>query len=58
MENITYQELADYIAKMPAERKLDNVSICVDSEFYPIKEIDVSKDSDILDDGHIILSVD
>jgi hypothetical protein len=58
MKNITYQELAEYIAKMPAERRQDNVSVTAFSQLYPVTEIVVAEETDVLDKGHIILVTD
>lgn len=59
MKNLTYRELAQAIADMPEARKDDNVSVYLDSEFYPVAAVEKADgEQDVLDAGHYVLPVE
>lgn len=59
-KNLTYEQLAEFIARMTADQRAMNVSIYLEGadEFYPVTSTEITRDSDILDAGHPYLVIE
>ena len=58
MSALTYRQLRDLLASALEEQLDQTVTVAVDGEFYPVKHVGVSDNSnDILDPGHVILDI-
>jgi hypothetical protein len=61
--NLTWEELAKYIADMSPEDRKGNVSILLKDEIYPVPRIKITEDKDedpaagVLDEGHPYLVI-
>ena len=56
--NLTYRQLQERIAKMTEEQKENNASVYVNGfdEFYPIEDITITEEDDVLDAGHPVMN--
>jgi len=59
-EPMTYNELAELIAKMPADHRDDHVTIYLRQmdELFPVCGCGVADVTDVLDEGHPFLEID
>jgi hypothetical protein len=57
--NLTYEELAEQIARMSPEQKASNVTVFVPGvdEFYPIDVVSYITEDGVLDAGHPVLNI-
>lgn len=53
----TYAGLRKELSAMTIEQLSQTVTVEVEDEFYPVKQVKVVTGSDVLDDGHVVLSV-
>ena len=53
---ITYQNLIDFLKKVPTERLQDHVSLEIDDEFFEATIETADDDCQTLDAGHLYLS--
>ena len=54
---MSYAELLTLLQKMTVYQLVQTATVQVEDEFYPISDMDVVHDSDILDGGHVVLLV-
>lgn len=55
-ETMTYRELLAILMHMRAKNLEDDVTVCVDDEYFPAL-IRISQEDDVLDRGHYYLEV-
>lgn len=61
--HMTWRQLLEVLSQMPSEHLDDDVTICVNGEFFPVKSMGLVDEEDeegggVLDDGHSYLSAD
>ena len=53
----TYAGLKKELAAMDPDSLMQTVTVELEGEFYPVKQVKVVTDTDVLDDGHVVLKV-
>jgi phosphotransferase system HPr-like phosphotransfer protein len=57
-QNLTYGELMEYLLTLECDEN-DTVTVYIEGvdEYYPVKKVAITIDSDVLDDSHTYLAV-
>jgi len=58
--NLTWIQLLNHIAVMDTEQQNSNVTIYNEDidEFFPVKDIDFSREQDVLNENHPFLTIE